>query len=258
MSTAHRLTRVAHRAKLAMIDRVAPHVAHGAGGAAFATGACSEHTHRRSGLRLTLTGPFRPRQLFDRTTMISPNAAWETALPANTTNESPTLYLTCGLPGSGKTTLAKEIERRAPALRLTGDEWLLDMFPHMTTREAETGPFRSRVERLQLATAMDVLGLARDVVLDWGIWSKEERDLLRTTARRAGARVVLCLLDPPLDELWARVSARNAEHPAGVFKMTRADLVRWSGLFQRPTPAELALFDVWAPWWGEGLAKDRY
>ena len=196
-----------------------------------------------------LTEPFRSQHLSGRTRYDLAKPSWETALPANTSTESPTLYLTCGLPDSGKTTLAKEIERRAPALRLTGDEWLLDLFPHMTTREAETGPLRSRVERLQLAAAMDVLGLGRDVVLDWGIWSKEERDLFRTTARRAGARVVLCLLDPPLDELWARISAPNTERPSGVFNMTRGDLVRWSGLFQRPTPPELALLDVWAPWW---------
>ncbi|MGO6704112.1 kinase, partial [Rhizobium ruizarguesonis] len=33
----------------------------------------------------------------------------------------PTLYLTCGLPGSGKTSLTKIIEHEASALRLTGD-----------------------------------------------------------------------------------------------------------------------------------------
>lgn len=36
----------------------------------------------------------------------------------------PTLFLMCGLPGSGKTTLAKQLERERSALRLTPDEWL--------------------------------------------------------------------------------------------------------------------------------------
>nr|KPN24298.1 hypothetical protein KS05_22820 [Rhizobium brockwellii] len=36
----------------------------------------------------------------------------------------PTLYLTCGLPGSGKTSLARIIEHDASALRLTGDDWM--------------------------------------------------------------------------------------------------------------------------------------
>jgi predicted kinase len=33
-----------------------------------------------------------------------------------------TLFLICGLPGAGKTTLAKEIELARPALRLCPDE----------------------------------------------------------------------------------------------------------------------------------------
>ncbi len=41
----------------------------------------------------------------------------------------PTLYLTCGLPGSGKTSLAKIIEHEASALRLTGDDWMHKLYP---------------------------------------------------------------------------------------------------------------------------------
>lgn len=58
----------------------------------------------------------------------------------------PTLYLTCRLPGSGKTTLATRIEQKTAALRLTGDEWMHALYPGVSTREAETGPCRCRVE----------------------------------------------------------------------------------------------------------------
>ncbi|MBX3582885.1 MAG: AAA family ATPase [Rhizobiaceae bacterium] len=162
-------------------------------------------------------------------------------LPPN--DNSPTLYLTCGLPGSGKTTVARTIAEETAALRLTGDEWLQQLFPDMTTREAETGPFRARVEKLQWVTARRALKLGCNVVIDWGIWSRKERDHIRTEARAVGARVVLCLLDPPFEVLWARVSQRNAERPFGAFPMTKADLLRWSRLFQRPTAEELALYD---------------
>jgi len=158
---------------------------------------------------------------------------------------APTLYLTCGLPGSGKTTLARRLEQEVPALRLTADDWLHELYPDITTSEAEAGPFRSRVERLQWMTALRALELGCNVVLDWGVWAREERDLYRAGAREVGARVVLCLLDPPVDELWNRLSRRNADRPFGVFEITNAELLRWSELFQRPTADELALYDPW-------------
>jgi predicted kinase len=40
-----------------------------------------------------------------------------------------TLFLTCGLPGSGKTTLARSLEQEYSALRLTADEWLHELHP---------------------------------------------------------------------------------------------------------------------------------
>jgi predicted kinase len=155
----------------------------------------------------------------------------------------PTLYLTCGLPGSGKTTLAKRLEREVPALRLTGDEWLHELFPGISTPAAETGPLRARVEALQWTMALRALELGCHVVLDWGIWAKAERDVCRRAAREVGARVVLCLLDPPIDELWSRLSQRNANRPAGAFDIPKADLLRWSGRFERPTAEELVLYD---------------
>ena len=36
----------------------------------------------------------------------------------------PTLFLMCGLPGTGKTTRARRLERERHALRLSPDEWI--------------------------------------------------------------------------------------------------------------------------------------
>jgi predicted kinase len=157
----------------------------------------------------------------------------------------PTLFLTCGLPGSGKSTLARRLEQEVPALRLTADEWLHELYPTITTPEAEEGTVRSRVERVQWKLTLRALQLGCDVVLDWGVWSREERDLYRTGARDVGARVVLCLLDPSVDALWGRLSRRNADRPFGAFEITKEALLRWAKLFQRPTAEELALYDPW-------------
>lgn len=155
----------------------------------------------------------------------------------------PTLYLTCGLPGSGKTTLARKIEQETAALRLTGDDWMHKLYPGISAPEAETGPYRGRVEALQWDIALRALKLGCNVVVDWGVWSRAERDTCRAEARAVGARVVLCALDLPIDELWDRVSRRNTERPAGTYDIPREAFLRWARLFERPTEEELALYD---------------
>jgi predicted kinase len=148
--------------------------------------------------------------------------------------------------GLGKTTLARRLEQEVPALRLTADEWLHQLYPDITTEEAEEGTLRGRVERLQWPLALEALRLGCGVVLDWGLWSREERDLYLIAGSEVGARVVLCLIDPLFDELWARIARRNADRPFGDFEITREQLLKWSAWFQRPTAEELALFVPWS------------
>ncbi|WP_371095634.1 AAA family ATPase [Streptomyces sanglieri] len=85
------------------------------------------------------------------------------------------LFLTCGLPGSGKTTLARRLEREWSALRLTADEWLHELHPNLSGDELDA--MRDPVERVQWSVAVRVLETGGNVVLDWGVWAREERDL---------------------------------------------------------------------------------
>ncbi|MFF3787530.1 AAA family ATPase [Streptomyces sp. NPDC001933] len=151
------------------------------------------------------------------------------------------LFLTCGLPGSGKTTLARRLEREWSALRLTADEWLHELHPNLSGDELDA--MRDPVERVQWSVAVRVLETGGNVVLDWGLWSREERDHYRTEAQALGARVVLYLLDPPSDELRRRLSERNGDLPQGTFHITQDRLDDATRYFQRPTAEELAEFD---------------
>jgi predicted kinase len=40
---------------------------------------------------------------------------------------SPRLIIVCGLPGAGKTTLAKQLERTLRAVRFCPDEWMAEL-----------------------------------------------------------------------------------------------------------------------------------
>ncbi len=55
----------------------------------------------------------------------------------------PRLVLICGLPGSGKTTLASRLAAEMPAVRLSPDEWLADLAIDLWDEES-----RDRLEGL--------------------------------------------------------------------------------------------------------------
>ena len=159
-----------------------------------------------------------------------------------------TLFITCGVPGAGKTIVAKRLEVEHEALRLTADEWLHELYPDEELASLnENGdlraPRRPQVERLQWALALRALGLGMNVVLDWGLWTREERDRYRTEAQGFGINVVLCVLDPSREELLRRLAARNADLPAGTFRIDEAQLDRALRWFERPAASEMALFD---------------
>jgi predicted kinase len=149
-----------------------------------------------------------------------------------------TLILICGLPGAGKTTLAKQLERSRGAVRLTPDEWIAEILEDPLDL-TELDRLRSPVESVQWGLAERLLGLGVDVILDWGFWSREERQEYRRRAEALGARVELYHLEVGHDELWSRVSERNAHLPPGTFRVTEEQLIQWGALFEVPTEEEL-------------------
>lgn len=150
----------------------------------------------------------------------------------------PTLFMICGLPGSGKTTKAKEIEVQQSAVRFTPDEWIVDVFGVDLPRDRRDA-VRQPIEDLQWNVAKRVLSLNCNVVLDWGFWSRGERMKYKQEAEALGAKVQIVFLNIPVEELWSRISQRP-ESQQGTLHITKQELEKWAGMFESPTKEELA------------------
>ena len=149
-----------------------------------------------------------------------------------------TLHLMVGLPCSGKTTLARELEEKVSALRLTPDEWQIRLFGQ-DAEDPQHNARHSLLEALLWEMASRALVLGTNVILDYGFWAREEREDYRARARQLGARSEVHFLDVPPQELLRRLAQRNAQRSQTAFYIPEEMMRPWLAFFQKPTLDEL-------------------
>jgi predicted kinase len=122
------------------------------------------------------------------------------------TTRPPTLFLTVGLPGTGKTTEARRLEVEEKALRLTKDEWVKALYGFANPPSAS-----DVIEGRLIEIGLRALELGIDVVIDFGLWGRDERSALRQAAADVGAAVEMRYFELPLAEQRRRLDRRQAE-----------------------------------------------
>jgi predicted kinase len=143
-----------------------------------------------------------------------------------------TVILLAGLPGAGKTTIARRVETERSAVRFTLDEWMLRLFD-LRFDDPEYAARVGPCQDLVWDTALQVLQGGNDVILDWNQWSRSRRTTWRDRAHAAGFDLLLYFVDVPIDvaiaraeqrtEAWAHdIDADGVRHLASIFEPPNA------------------------------------
>lgn len=158
------------------------------------------------------------------------------------TNTTPLAVLLVGITGSGKTTLANALSARG-MVRLSVDEEVHRMHGRYGVDYPEHEYFvRERpivdVVRRRL---VDHLRAGHDVVLDHGLWRREERDAWKETVEQAGGKWRLVYLPADRDELVRRLEDRNVREDANALTVTVEALDDFFARFEPPAANEDAI-----------------
>ena len=82
------------------------------------------------------------------------------------------VIMTCGPVCCGKSTYAKKIRAQSNAVILSIDDITLTMFPDGAGDMHDT--YAMRAEKYLLELSLQILQTGVDVILDWGLWTKDD------------------------------------------------------------------------------------
>ena len=149
------------------------------------------------------------------------------------------VIMTCGKLCSGKSTYARKLQEERGAVILSIDELMLALFPEGAGEKHDA--FAYRTEQYLLSLSLQILREGTDVILDWGLWTREQRRRLRAFYSEHGVESEIHYLRISEEEWNRRIRKRNAEQKTGEPSSYYVDeglLIKFETLFEEPSAEE--------------------
>jgi len=152
----------------------------------------------------------------------------------------PKVILRCGKLCAGKTSYARRLMERSPAVLLSTDDLMLRMFPAPLGEQYDI--VCGRAQRYLWERALDIVRVGADVIFEGMSWKRAERQAARVYFREWGIPVELHYLNVPDAQWQMNIARRNQEATQGSTNAYYADeglLQKCLSLFESPGPEEV-------------------
>jgi predicted kinase len=154
---------------------------------------------------------------------------------------TPTVHLLHGPPGCGKTHFARQLAAERRCVHLSHDEWVVRLFGPRPT-SAQMDAVRDPIHAMLWTYVDRIVAAGSDVVLDFGFWTRRERDLTRARVQQAGAVHRLYAFECAPQVAWARVQRRNGLDLSDSLHIDEPTFWLLAGRIEPPAPDEACLW----------------
>lgn len=151
------------------------------------------------------------------------------------------VYLICGRICSGKTTYSKKFCKENNAVLLSVDEIMLSLFDQCCGPKLHM-EYDRRIKGFLFDKSLEILETGVDVVLDWGFWTRNERNFAKNFYKSRNIECELHYIEVS-DKTWEnQLNKRNSEvleNRTKAYFMEHSTALNFASKFEKPDTDEV-------------------